>query len=86
MKESIETCAVLFRGQKRKKKVLLVVGSALHLGRTTKFRGLQGIQLIGHPGTCYRLQESKVEFPVEVIIISALHTLCRFTQGPKQNA
>lgn len=30
-----------------------------------------------------KLQESKVEFPVEVIIISAFYTVCRFIQGPK---
>lgn len=45
-----------------KEKMLLVVESALHLGRRTKFRGLQGIQLIDHLGMCYRKDYRKVKW------------------------
>lgn len=43
-----------------KETTLLVVESALHLGRRTNFRGLQGIQLIDLQGMCYRRDYRKV--------------------------
>jgi len=46
MKGRIETCTVLFKRIGEKEKTLPVVESALHPVRTTKFRGLQGIQLV----------------------------------------
>lgn len=41
--------------------MLLVVESALHLGRRTKFRDLQRTQLIDHLGMCYRTDYRKVK-------------------------